>query len=157
MKKILIIGGCSQGKTAFAKKNFKEYNIDLSSYDSFMQRLMETSIDKTDDDINNDTYDNMDDNINNYIYDDKQGFFIDNFHILMKNMLDNNAGYKMLVTKLVQKKGWLVISDEIGCGLVPIEACDRRWREETGRMLTLIADHSDEVYRIFSGIAQRIK
>lgn len=145
MKKILIIGGCSQGKTAFAKKNFKEYNIDLSSYDSFMQRLMETSIDKTDDDINN------------YIYDDTQGFFIDNFHILMKNMLDNNAGYKMLVTKLVQKKGWLVISDEIGCGLVPIEACDRRWREETGRMLTLIAGHSDEVYRIFSGIAQRIK
>lgn len=145
MKKILIIGGCSQGKTAFAKKNFKEYNIDLSSYDSFMQRLMETSIDKTDYDINN------------CIYDDTQGFFIDNFHILMKNMLDNNAGYKMLVTKLVQKKGWLVISDEIGCGLVPIEACDRRWREETGRMLTLIAGHSDEVYRIFSGIAQRIK
>ena len=145
MKKILIIGGCSQGKTAFAKKNFKEYNIDLSSYDSFMQRLMETSIDKTDYDINN------------CIYDDTQEFFIDNFHILMKNMLDNNAGYKMLVTKLVQKKGWLVISDEIGCGLVPIEACDRRWREETGRMLTLIAGHSDEVYRIFSGIAQRIK
>ena len=40
---------------------------------------------------------------------------------------------------------------------MPIEACDRRWREETGRMLTIIAGHSDEVYRIFSGIAQRIK
>ena len=99
----------------------------------------------------------MDDNINNDIYDDTQGLFIDNFHVLMKNMLDNNTGYKMLVTKLVQKNGWLVISDEIGCGLVPIEACDRRWREETGRMLTLIAGYSDEVYRIFSGIAQRIK
>ena len=145
MKKILIIGGCSQGKTAFAKENFKEYNIDISSYDSFRQKLVGTGISEVDNDINK------------HIYCDTHGFFIDDFHILMKNMLDNNVDYKLLVTKLVQKKSWLVISDEIGCGLVPIETKDRRWREETGRMLTLIADHSDEVYRIFCGIAQRIK
>lgn len=53
--------------------------------------------------------------------------------------------------------GWLVISNEIGSGIVPIDKKDRLWREQTGRMLTKIASQADEVYRVFSGIPQKIK
>ena len=52
---------------------------------------------------------------------------------------------------------WVIISDEIGNGIVPMESGQRHWREETGRLLCKIAREADCVERICCGLPIRIK
>ena len=51
----------------------------------------------------------------------------------------------------------IIICDEIGCGLVPVDAFEREYREAAGRICTVLAEHADEVYRVVCGIGMRIK
>ena len=51
----------------------------------------------------------------------------------------------------------VIISDEIGNGIVPIEAFEREYRERTGRILVEMAKKADEVERVICGIGQKIK
>lgn len=57
------------------------------------------------------------------------------------------------------KKGvrFVIISDEIGNGIVPVDAFERDYRERTGRMLIMLASQADEVVRVICGIGQKIK
>lgn len=52
---------------------------------------------------------------------------------------------------------WIIISDEIGNGVVPMDTFERKYREETGRLLIKLAEEAEEVERILCGIGQRIK
>ncbi len=51
----------------------------------------------------------------------------------------------------------IMISDEIGNGIVPIDAFEREYRERTGRILVELASQADEVVRVICGIGQKIK
>lgn len=51
----------------------------------------------------------------------------------------------------------VVIVDDIFCGVVPMEAEIRLWREETGRALTALSREADTVTRIFCGLPMRLK
>ena len=51
----------------------------------------------------------------------------------------------------------IIISNEIGSGIVPADASDREYRERTGRILVELADRAEEVERVICGIGQRIK
>lgn len=51
----------------------------------------------------------------------------------------------------------VVISDEVGNGIVPMDAFEREYRERLGRMLVEIASKSERVERVICGIGQRIK
>ena len=51
----------------------------------------------------------------------------------------------------------VIISDEIGNGIVPMEKEERIWREETGRLLCKIAAKATQVERVICGIPMRIK
>lgn len=51
----------------------------------------------------------------------------------------------------------IVITDEIGYGVVPVEASLRAWREETGRLCCELAAQAEEVWRVCCGIGQRLK
>ena len=82
---------------------------------------------------------------------------INDFHILMKQWISNNFDYMDNVKKICNMNSWIIISDEIGNGIVPINKEERIWREETGRTLTFIAKNADEVYRIYCGIPTKIK
>lgn len=53
--------------------------------------------------------------------------------------------------------GKTVVCDEIGCGVVPMDAGERDWREATGRLCCDIAAQADRVYRVCCGVAQCIK
>lgn len=50
-----------------------------------------------------------------------------------------------------------VVSDEIGCGIVPIAKEDRLWRDLLGEALQDLAGESDEVYRVICGCVQTLK
>ncbi len=51
----------------------------------------------------------------------------------------------------------VIISDEIGNGIVPVEPFEREYRERAGRLLVRLADRAEEVERVLCGIGQRIK
>ena len=50
-----------------------------------------------------------------------------------------------------------VVCDEIGCGVVPVDAFERAWREETGRVCCMLAERAARVDRVFCGIATCLK
>lgn len=51
----------------------------------------------------------------------------------------------------------VIVSDEVGCGIVPLDAGDRAWREGVGRALCVIAQRSERVVRAVCGIGTVIK
>lgn len=51
----------------------------------------------------------------------------------------------------------VIISDEIGNGIVPLEAFEREYRERTGRILVELASRAETVERVICGIGQKIK
>lgn len=63
-----------------------------------------------------------------------------------------------LVEKLIDRNpAAIVITDEIGYGIVPIDRMEREYREQTGRVCTKLAAYSEKVYRVMCGIGQVIK
>ncbi len=51
----------------------------------------------------------------------------------------------------------VLICDDVSCGVVPMSARLRLWRNETGRLCQYLAAHADRVSRIFCGLEQRLK
>lgn len=51
----------------------------------------------------------------------------------------------------------VILCDEVGCGIVPMEKEERAWREEVGRLCCYLAKRAERVYRVFCGIGERIK
>ena len=83
---------------------------------------------------------------------------ISNFHLLIKRRLEEELPVAEYVMDFIDKNSRAdVIVDEIGCGVVPATAFDRLYRETTGRMSCELAKASDEVYRVFCGVATKIK
>jgi len=51
----------------------------------------------------------------------------------------------------------IIICDELGCGVVPLDRADREWRERTGRLCCELAAKADRVDRVFCGLVMQIK
>lgn len=56
-----------------------------------------------------------------------------------------------------QWAGSVLILNDISCGVVPMEAETRAWREACGRMAAYLAGEADTVTRLFCGIPQVLK
>jgi adenosyl cobinamide kinase/adenosyl cobinamide phosphate guanylyltransferase len=51
----------------------------------------------------------------------------------------------------------ILILQDIFCGVVPMGAENRAWRQNTGRLCQYLAGEARQVIRIFCGLEQRIK
>lgn len=51
----------------------------------------------------------------------------------------------------------IIVCDEIGCGLVPVDAFEREYRETVGRICAVLAGKAERVDRVVCGIGTRIK
>lgn len=51
----------------------------------------------------------------------------------------------------------IITADEIGYGIVPIQAFERRYRETEGRLCQKLAARARQVFRIVCGIETQIK
>ena len=60
-----------------------------------------------------------------------------------------------LASELSEKA--VVICNEVGCGLVPVQAEQREQRERAGRLCALLAARADRVVRMVCGIPLLIK
>lgn len=63
-----------------------------------------------------------------------------------------------LAEKIISRNPELVIvSQEVGYGVVPVDAFDRKYREAVGRVCTKLAAYSRKVTRVVCGIGTVIK
>lgn len=124
----LIIGGSSQGKLDYTL-NLEKLNID-------------------------DVFNGEDNND----FNNKKIF--NNFHLYIKKLLKEKKEEEIrdIINDILDNnKDIIIISDEIGNGIIPIKKFDRVYREVTGRILCYIAKRSKEVHRVYSGIGTLIK
>ncbi|ALP88797.1 bifunctional adenosylcobinamide kinase/adenosylcobinamide-phosphate guanylyltransferase [Clostridium butyricum] len=84
-----------------------------------------------------------------------------NFNNLIKELLvvyDDEQKVKEKIKKMIKEnRKAVIISNEIGYGIVPIDKFERRYRELTGRICCEIAKESKEVHRVICGIGTIIK
>jgi len=83
---------------------------------------------------------------------------INGIHLLFKTLLQDGVSLPEFARRLLEENPEaVVISDEIGLGIVPMDPFERRWREETGRALCILAEGAERVTRVYCGIGQVIK
>lgn len=77
------------------------------------------------------------------------------FHLAVRDCLREGGDVAALTEQAARRN--IVLCDEIGCGVVPIDREERRWREETGRACQLLAQRAEAVYRVVCGIPLCLK
>lgn len=80
---------------------------------------------------------------------------IGDFHLLLKDYEGDPCAFAENFIHAHPKA--VVVADEIGCGVVPIDKNERAWRERAGRALCVIAEHAQVVIRVCCGIGAKIK
>lgn len=83
---------------------------------------------------------------------------VNHFHLLIMRIMREDGDVMGYIHDIIQKNPEVIlISDEVGCGVVPIDPFERRYREAVGKAHCELAKYADTVERVFCGIGQRIK
>ena len=78
------------------------------------------------------------------------------FHEYIRRLM--KAGEEFSLERLLKKNPKIVlVVNELGCGVVPVDAFDREYRETVGRLCCRIAKEAKEVHRVVCGIGTVIK
>lgn len=79
-------------------------------------------------------------------------------HMLVRRLMREGTDPSQFVRQgLRGNKVRIVVCDEIGCGVIPIDRFERDWREQVGRILCEIAKETPSVERLFCGVPTEIK
>lgn len=125
---IMITGGAFQGKTEYAKKRFGFSDNEIFNGGSCELEAVFTAKCVTD------------------------------YQLAVKRMLEKNVDPEEFTRRLCRENsGAVIIINEIGGGIIPLDKSERIWREETGRAGCIIAENSREVIRLVCGIPTKIK
>ena len=128
---VLITGGAWQGKTDFAKKFLLEKEDRRLKIVDGSQAAEE---------------------------DLRQADLFTDFHLWVARLLREDRDVYEAVNRMMEENPSITVTvNELGCGIVPVDAFDRKWRETTGRVCCLLAQKSTEVYRVTCGVATKIK
>lgn len=155
---ILVFGGTFQGKLNFVKENYKVENIIDLSYDSNIDKKFYKKIC---DDFSKKQYDIfLKNNNNNAQNSENAKTVIYDLHHLVRYVIENSLSMKELydaIDYFEKNNNIIIVSDDVSNCLVPIDKIDRIYREELSKLLCYISKKSVEVFRVFVGIAEKIK
>lgn len=88
----------------------------------------------------------------------EHGAGVNHFERYIRKMLRDNGDVSELAADLIKKNPDVVlISEEVGYGVVPVDAFERRYREAVGRVCTELAAFSKKVHRVVCGVGMVIK
>lgn len=83
---------------------------------------------------------------------------VDEYHKKVKVALKNGDNPIDMTKKLLeQEENLVIISDELGYGLVPVDKFERDYREANGRVNCYLAERATKVIRVICGIGTQIK
>lgn len=126
----LVIGGYAQGKLRYVLKEYKEAQcLVLEGSLPGEQELKSGKI-----------------------------LVINHLNLLVREALSRGENPEEWLETLADlQQECIVISDETGNGIVPMDAFEREYRDRMGRILIGLAEWADEVVRVICGIGQKIK
>lgn len=90
----------------------------------------------------------------------KSKFAVDNFpQMKLVDNLQDVIREKMDKAEVLEEieDNAVVVCDEVGCGIVPVERQDREYRELVGEICCELAKRADKVYRVICGMGVVIK
>ncbi len=80
------------------------------------------------------------------------------FHNRIQKILEDGEDGEAYIRDLLEKTpNVVIVMDEVGAGVVPVERSDREYRDAVGRAGQLLAREAKEVYRVICGIGVKIK
>ena len=84
---------------------------------------------------------------------------IADFHLLIRAVLERGGGAQDFARRLLARNpGAALTCDEIGGGIVPLDPFERRWREETGRALAILAAApGTKLVRVWYGLGETLR
>ena len=127
----LIIGGYAQGKLNYA---VTKYNV---AEDHVFESVLPTSeeLEKLTGTI-----------------------IVSSLHKWIRKRIQEGGRPEEEISSFVKKNpDCIIICDEIGNGIVPMDPFERVYRERTGRIQVKLAADAEEVERVVCGLAQKIK
>ena len=130
---ILIIGGFAQGKLHYVKQSYVrcEDGRKVAVSDGTLELPAETGAGQV---------------------------IVNHLHRYIREQLRQGTAPEVMIENFCKEHpDCILICDEIGNGIVPMEAEERIYRERTGRILEQLAAQADEVVRVVCGIGQKIK
>jgi adenosylcobinamide kinase/adenosylcobinamide-phosphate guanylyltransferase len=164
---LLITGGARSGKSSFAEQRVREFGAPLvyiataEAFDNEMKDRVALHQARRGPDWQ--TF-HAPLNLSQALReaDGKGPCLVDCLTIWLNNMIfaeqETVTAADHLVTAIVARSDPVVlVTNEVGSGIVPENALARRFRDEAGRMNQIIAAAVDEVYVSISGIPVRIK
>ena len=125
---ILITGGAFQGKKAYAKKRFALKEQDMvNGADCTEAELLKARA-------------------------------VVDFQEYVRRVLKEGGDPSLLAEQLyTENPDILVITNELGSGVIPANPFERQWREASGRAACDLAKYAAEVHRVVCGIGTVIK
>lgn len=89
---------------------------------------------------------------------EKEYTIIDEYHLKVRDQLkEGKDPFKEAEKLLMEGEDCVIISNEVGYGLVPVDAFEREYREAVGRVNCYLAGKASQVIRIICGIGTTIK
>lgn len=80
------------------------------------------------------------------------------YHLFLRRQMKEQADVLQITKDIAAANPDLIILlDEIGCGIIPMERFERQWREAVGRVGCYLAAHAESVERVVCGCGVRIK
>lgn len=139
---ILIFGGAYQGKSDFAKKTFGLSGSDISFCHEIKTAGADGDSSRPDENFGID-------------------FSVRAIHGLENAFLSMvRAGVEprdFLAAHVDELHDKILMINDISQGIVPVDPTLRTWREAVGRASLWLASESDEVYRVFCGIGEKLR
>lgn len=124
---VFIFGGCHQGKLAFAKARFALTDAQIQVCDEYTEAIDPSR---------------------------RCAAYVERWAL---NRVRAGVEPAEAFPWDAMKDDAVVIATDVSCGVVPIDAELRAWREACGRLNARLAGRADEVWRLFCGIPQRLK
>lgn len=151
----LYIGGFAQGKLEYVQNKKAEEAISIAMVIDCAQSDYQKTLQSIDNKIKNENADvNNIANVNDIV-------IINHLHMWVKDLLregmEESEVQSTILSWVATHPNTILICDELGNGIVPLEKMDRIWREQTGRLMIELAKQAERVERILCGLGQRLK
>lgn len=95
------------------------------------------------------------------------GMYCDDLHLFIRRLMLGESvcgegrgadGIRGMADALMKANpDRILVTDEIGYGIVPVDPFERQYRETAGRICCQAAGYASQVWRVCCGIGQRIK
>lgn len=129
---VLVIGGRSQGKSLYAHENYKDASVFIDGLQDVIKGWLVCLPEN---------------------YAESPGntcaYYMSEADILSSAFIDN------IMSDIPEDA--VVICDEVGCGIVPIDRSERLYRDVVGHVCCYAASRAESVIRVSCGIGTRIK